>query len=458
MAWFKVSDDKWYLEVVADDSVEDDGKEKPKIICCVDVSGSMSGAPIENVYNVISEIYECTGIPYPVFCYHGTVVKTDMKKVSQNGLYAGGWTDFSVVFDAMRDELVKNMVNTTFIFMTDGNHTQGQEKLTKSIEAFKLVMSMAPKHVKVTIHVIGFGSVSNSFLENIRKLGNKEGLFRYSTESIDLGNDFNEMFDYASARECTVKVNDKTFETMSNSKQVGFLLSEDLSKFDTVMVKLGNTDAWKEIPVQELPSENVSPLYRIKAINKIVPTNEQEVKGILVQLNNVPSYGHNMTISEKMEVEQMKRDLSARMMEYIGLFTQIKMGQVEVECVETCRQIFRHRPSKKIGPASQQERGVFSKDGHCRNIGWVQAGHYGERLERTRTILLAALRYFGEKRLRNHEGECGRYSLPRSVGRTRCVCDRLAGCRLEAVADSGCHGVFRTVHTGDGYVSPSRRI
>lgn len=41
-------------------------------------------------------------------------------------------------------------------------------------------------------HVIGFGNVNNNFLDQVRKFGTKEGLFRYSTQSVELQNNFND--------------------------------------------------------------------------------------------------------------------------------------------------------------------------------------------------------------------------------------------------------------------------
>ena len=54
--------------------------------------------------------------------------------------------------------------------------------------------------------MIGFGEVNDTFLNQIRTFGTRQGLFRYSTESKELQNNFNDMFEYAlNVRQFTIK-------------------------------------------------------------------------------------------------------------------------------------------------------------------------------------------------------------------------------------------------------------
>lgn len=76
--------------------------------------------------------------------------------------------------------------------MTDGEDTDSQQALGQSIERLKLVTKQLSKTITVVFHVIGFGNVNNNFLDQVRKFGTKEGLFRYSTQSVELQNNFND--------------------------------------------------------------------------------------------------------------------------------------------------------------------------------------------------------------------------------------------------------------------------
>ena len=199
---FTIGSEYHYIEVKIP---KIDAASGNNIICCVDVSGSMSGAPIRNVCEVLRDIYKRTQIEYPLFTYNtkADITKT-IKSVENKDLQADGGTSFSSIFTAIQNYLVTNQKSTTFIFMTDGQDTDSQESLKRAIQMLKLTISGISKAISVVFHVIGFGDVNNNFLEQVRKFGTKEGLFRYSTVSAELQNSFNDMFEYAmSAREFT---------------------------------------------------------------------------------------------------------------------------------------------------------------------------------------------------------------------------------------------------------------
>ncbi|CAF1690973.1 unnamed protein product, partial [Adineta ricciae] len=146
-----------------------------------------------------------TQIEYPLFTYNTTANTTQtIKSVENRDLDANGGTSFSSVFTAIQNHLVNNQKSTTFIFMTDGQDTDSKEALKRAIQMLKFSISGLSKAVTVVFHVIGFGDVNNDFLNEVRQFGNKEGLFRYSTASAELQNNFNDMFEYAmSAKEYT---------------------------------------------------------------------------------------------------------------------------------------------------------------------------------------------------------------------------------------------------------------
>jgi predicted metal-dependent peptidase len=118
------------------------------IICCVDVSGSMSGSPINNVCEVLRDIYQRTQKDYRLFTYNTqTDVKRTLKTLSERNenLQASGGTSFACIFTAIKDYLLQNASAKkpiTFIFMTDGQDNEPNgPALQKSIQMLKLMLS-----------------------------------------------------------------------------------------------------------------------------------------------------------------------------------------------------------------------------------------------------------------------------------------------------------------------------
>ena len=118
----------------------------------------MSGAPIRNVCEVLRDIYKRTQIEYSLFTYNTKADTTKtIKSVEKQDLVACGGTSFSSVFTAIQQHLINNQKPTTFIFMTDGQDTDSQDALKRSMQMLKLTISGLPKTMAVVVHVIGFG-------------------------------------------------------------------------------------------------------------------------------------------------------------------------------------------------------------------------------------------------------------------------------------------------------------
>jgi hypothetical protein len=317
--YFKTSFGKTYvqLEVPVVDTTNSN------IICCVDVSGSMSGAPLKNVNMVLKDIYDKTKSEFTVFSYDTTVQTHTLSQVAASPLTVRGGTSFRCIFDKISATLTSNPKPTTFIFMTDGEDTSGDRNaLKQSITQLRMVMS-ALKNISVTIHVIGFGSVKADFLEQVRTFGTKDGLFKYSTQSAELQNDFNDMFEYSiSTREIDVVLGGKLYEIEDNSSYVKFLVDDDLTGEVEVKLKIDGVESTKVVK----SLENIQPIHNINALNQCNPEDEDQVKNILRHLNTIPIKGNDKF--EKMEVEQMKEDISNRMMQFLNVFTQIKGGMI----------------------------------------------------------------------------------------------------------------------------------
>ena len=322
---FHIANQHHYIEVKVP---KIDATAASNIICCVDVSGSMSGAPIRNVCAVLKDIYQRTKVAYPLFTYNSQADTTKtIQSVEQRELEAGGGTSFSSIFNAIQRHLVANQKSTTFIFMTDGQDGDSQDVMKRTIQMLKLTIGGLPKTVSIVFHVIGFGEVNNNFLEQVRKFGNKDGLFRYSSQSSDLQNNFNDMFEYAmSAREFTIVLNNQSYTSGSNEDTVGFLIENiNIDPTTTKEITFKTPEGESKIPLE--PLENPRAIQIIRALNLVAPDNEETVRLIRSYLYTInPTPGSDLM--EKLELEQIKKEIDERMMEYTKLFTEMKMGQV----------------------------------------------------------------------------------------------------------------------------------
>ncbi|CAF4194371.1 unnamed protein product [Rotaria sp. Silwood2] len=322
---FTISNESYYVEVKVP---KIDSSSGNNLICCVDISGSMSGSPIRNVCEVLRDIYQRTQIEYPLFTYNTKADTTKtIKSVEKQYLDANGGTSFSSIFSAIQNYLVTNQKSTTFIFMTDGQDTDSQEALKRAIQMLKLTISGLSKAITVVFHVIGFGEVNNNFLNQVRQFGNKEGLFRYSTQSAELQNNFNDMFEYAmSAREFTIVINGQSYTSSSNEEKVGFLIDNiTIDDTTTKEITLKSSDGESKIPLELM--QNIRPIHLVRALNLASPDDEKSVHKIRTSLNSIIPTG-SADLMERLELEQIKKEIDERMMEYTQLFTQIKMGQV----------------------------------------------------------------------------------------------------------------------------------
>ncbi|CAF4341939.1 unnamed protein product, partial [Didymodactylos carnosus] len=137
----------------------------------------------------------------------------------------------------------------------------------------------------VTFHVIGFGEVNDQFLNQIRTFGTRQGLFRYSTESKELQNNFNDMFEYAlNVREFTIKLsNGKSYSVYSSEREtIGFLTDDD-TDLSSVTELTVTDDAGVTQNVCLTQMQNIRPLNSVRALNLVSPQDEEQLK-----MNQVP--------------------------------------------------------------------------------------------------------------------------------------------------------------------------
>ncbi len=303
---------KYYVEI----ETENSSKQEENIVFCVDTSGSMFGTPIQNVKHVLKDIYLRKGENYDMLCYDYNVKYDTIS--NYDSICTGGGTYFCELFTACKNRLLKKMESTTFIIMTDGNNTDGSNdpKLLKSIQELKLIIS-SMKHLRITFHCIGFGQdIESCFLETILHIGNAEGVLRYSSKSDNLETNFNDILSYIDSNEYTLRIGQKEYISKTNDNKIGFIVDSVNQNAEF------KNKEWETI----LLTETKNPQKIINGLSLFQPESEEEVRNLLVLLHSVPNKGNNML--EKLQIEKIKKETEERMMEYISIFTQIKMGTV----------------------------------------------------------------------------------------------------------------------------------
>lgn len=306
--------DKAYIEIPVPEILQTNNDEQnSNIVCCVDKSGSMHGDPINQINEILNDIYTRTQTNFPVITYNNTAELIDMEHVSQNRIQAGGGTRFCALYEKISEYLQQNMtMDHSIIIMTDGQDYNAQTG--KEVERLRLLAQNYPKNV--VFHVIGLGNTNERLLEFVRTLGKSEGTLRYA---VNAGNElsmaFDDIFNLAISKEFEVIINNENYFTNTNTNTISMIL--DIQQIENISIEDNNIDF--EI------MENFNNYIKIKALNIFSPNNEDEVRQILNYLHTIDPKG---SLKERMEIEKYKLDINERMMEYLDLFTQMKESQV----------------------------------------------------------------------------------------------------------------------------------
>ncbi|CAF3969308.1 unnamed protein product, partial [Rotaria sp. Silwood1] len=137
------------------------------------------------------------------------------------------------------------------------------------------------------------------------------------------------MFEYAlNIREFAIKLsNGKTYTVNNVDNETVAFLTQDSDDLTTV-TELTLIDDNKEPKKFSLtPKQTVRPIDLLRALNLISPDDEEHVKSIQTQLNTI-KITDSKNLMERLEAEQIYKEIDQRMMEYRQLFTQLKMNQV----------------------------------------------------------------------------------------------------------------------------------
>ena len=157
------------------------------IIPVIDISGSMSGAPIKTIKKIMNDFINKINnkkniisylITYNNDYYINKLSNNDynFNKKIINDIDANGGTSFDAAFNGINNVInyFKKNDNISIIFLTDGETSEDKNmilcKLTNSINEFK----------NTIIHTLGFGESHDYELLNcIRKCACNEGIYKY---------------------------------------------------------------------------------------------------------------------------------------------------------------------------------------------------------------------------------------------------------------------------------------
>lgn len=175
--------------------VHEERNQKTLMIIVADRSGSMKGRPWRQVQIALIQIMEHiystedeSSMIVEVVVYNHEATSLALTKETYkdviNQTQASAKTCFASTFDCIRGLMDKyttkdsNVDKIVVGFMTDGQHTSGKDLRAASIALRDKIKAL---NREVVIHAIGFSDDHNfRLLNDLRKLGTKEGVFQYA--------------------------------------------------------------------------------------------------------------------------------------------------------------------------------------------------------------------------------------------------------------------------------------
>ena len=200
---YPISDASYKTRVAKLEITSDENIFKTLVIAVIDISGSMTGNPINQAKYSLNRIvdlsYQNKSNITNIITYNDNfkIIEIDTKlqefyyRTLINNLVASGGTLFSSAFkgicqtiDKFKDQ--ENISSITVIFLTDGEDSSvhGDKRITLVDKLRNDILTLTNK--PITIHSVGFGmSHDYNFLNNLRTAC-IEGCYKYANPSEDL--------------------------------------------------------------------------------------------------------------------------------------------------------------------------------------------------------------------------------------------------------------------------------
>lgn len=301
-------------------------KTENQVILVLDVSGSMSGKPINAIREMVEHYRKHESKDHiSVITYHDTASPVTPIAVAQ--VYGGGGTNFFAPIEAMKTLLSQpDLMNKslTFIFFTDGEHTAG--RLPQLDTQMRLFRGLAnARKQSVTVHAISYGTqTSQPFLERVAEMGRNKGSFRFANSSQEIESKFDDLFLLNQNPTFKVELNGTLHEVMMsevNGHWEGVVVVKQPVTSLTVMVHTPNNKVC--VPVEHVPATN---LLQMKYWDQYVIQSEEDVVKVMKHVAEIPHRASGLT--QQLLMDQYRKDINHRMTEYLHMFNQIRLGQV----------------------------------------------------------------------------------------------------------------------------------
>lgn len=283
-------------------------------IALVDKSGSMAGAPINQVKAALRHILGMSqnqsNVKTVLVVYDSTSQMIPFTKSAIDGIVGSGGTNFKGAFQSLQQVLAlsicsdrpedllepNNVGSVSVAFLTDGQSGGNRDAL---IRDFREILEdvWISKDRDITIHAIGFSSCCDKdLLEGLRTAGTLEGVFRYAEPSDGddaLCQKITGVYDICS------KGSTKTLQVTRHGSTVATEVRIPINERGRGLVTLWCDQSSSSITINSECDQDVlvkvhlneSPILIDRALRKYAATRIDDLAAKLVQLNSgaVPS-------------------------------------------------------------------------------------------------------------------------------------------------------------------------
>lgn len=349
---------------------------KTLLIPVIDISGSMGGSPLQQckwaVEHMIDLAYRNDHLLMEVVTYQSTayeypIIKTKPKKETIDHILQemnrSGGTVFASAFDSIVNVIKKYkdspMVSRIeIVFLTDGQDYGAQGSLL----VFKTKMDTLTK--PFTIHSVGFGySHSFELLDKLRKIGTKEGAYRFADPADDgdtLLNKISSVINVVTEKPLIPLdvVSFGEFKVLSKDDNIFWvdLTQLNLVKKHYVEVKVGSEDP-QEIKVSFNEDQNDSKVWG-EWYSIVIDRMIRQVTELSEKPNTLDNMFHCELIEQKRRVLVNKVNVTDADIERLNQLSDIIKAIKKGQSTDKLRLSDMQFEGKYTTQKSQQNRGV----------------------------------------------------------------------------------------------------
>jgi hypothetical protein len=322
-------------------------------ILVIDVSGSMAGSRVNSINQLLTTLRQRPDVDkFYVITYNHQAQAIQPLQSLNLPLYANGGTDFQPAIKEMSKVLSSRDFagqELSFSFMTDGDHDISLGTMSQVDKVWNLFHALCVTRAQaVTVHTISYGNAtSQTYLESLINTGKNKGTFRFASTSGEVSIKFEDIFDLSSHsigaqlkwnNQCipvTLTSLGTNMDTMDHESKVNSVSEQNVVWEGIVLETPVAAEVQAQLSAQpvllevrgttlHLPYIYSSPTsyLKLKYWEAFSIQSEADVKKIMTGLASVVIKGGTWT--EKMQMEQIRREINARLLSYLEIFNQIR--------------------------------------------------------------------------------------------------------------------------------------